>query len=115
MKRDPERGIIILPMHAKFTLTKRAVVLAFLFLAASYPGMQATDRAESNYVGQPLAEALEELQARGLSLIYSSDLVQADLVVESEPRGSSLIEVLIDILAPHNLKVERGPGQGMSL
>ena len=70
----------------------------------------ATDPAPQPFAGQPLVEALNQLEARGLSLIYSSELVRPELRVVREPRAGTPREVLEQILAPHSLGVRSGPG-----
>ncbi|HET7293440.1 MAG TPA: VWA domain-containing protein [Vicinamibacteria bacterium] len=61
-------------------------------------------------VGQPLGEALNLLEARGLSLIYSSEVVPPGLRVVHAPHAASAREVLEQLLAPHSLGVREGPG-----
>ena len=63
-----------------------------------------------SYLDLPLAEALADLQARGLRIIYSSDLVRPDMRVVQEPTASWLHDVLQQLLAPHGLMVRVGPG-----
>jgi Ca-activated chloride channel homolog len=65
--------------------------------------------AQERYVGRPLADALRDLQARGLNIIFSSDLVQEDMIVGEEPRGTSLQQIVDRLLGPHGLKAEIGP------
>jgi hypothetical protein len=64
----------------------------------------------ASYVGRPLAEALEELRACGLSLIYSSDRVRPRMRVEAEPTGASTRQILDALLAAHGLAAIDGPG-----
>ncbi len=92
------------------------IALALLWLAlagqAWLGGPPATAQGESpplRYLGQPLAEALADMQARGLPVIYSSDLVQPHMVVRSEPTAASPHRVLDQLLAPHGLKAQVGP------
>ncbi|HEY5807823.1 MAG TPA: TonB-dependent receptor, partial [Povalibacter sp.] len=56
-----------------------------------------------------LDEALQELQARGLQLVYSNDLVLPGMRVEQEPRATQARAILDEILEPHALKVRGGP------
>src|SRR4030095_7080967 len=62
------------------------------------------------YAHRPLTEALEGLRAQGLNLIYSSDLVRPDLVVQAEPRAEELRGILEELLAPFGLATREGPG-----
>jgi Ca-activated chloride channel family protein len=64
----------------------------------------------SRYRGLPLTEALARLQAQGMRIIYSSDLVHADMKVAAEPTATWLHDVLEQLLAPHGLAVRVGPG-----
>lgn len=61
-------------------------------------------------LGLPLTEALARLQAEGLRIIYSSDLVHPDMRVAAEPSATWLHEVLEQLLAPHGLAARVGPG-----
>jgi VWFA-related protein len=64
----------------------------------------------SAYLGLTLAEALADLQAQGLRVIYSGDLVHDDMRVVQEPTASWQHDVLEQLLAPHGLAVRVGPG-----
>lgn len=59
--------------------------------------------------GLPLEQALEALQAEGLTLLYSSDLVQPWMRVVSSPSSTDLSEALAEILAPYGLAAMPGP------
>jgi outer membrane cobalamin receptor len=63
-----------------------------------------------DYAGRPLLEALQDLQARGLRLIYSSEVVTPDLIVAEEPSGRRRRTVLESLLTPHGLEARAGPG-----
>lgn len=67
------------------------------------------DRA-TRFEGRRLAEALKDLQDRGLKIIYSSEAVQADMRVRAEPRATSLRRILDELLSPHALIARDGPG-----
>lgn len=62
-----------------------------------------------------LEEALARLQARGLSILYSSDLVQPSMRVREEPRATESRAILEEILAPYGLKVADGPNGSLML
>jgi VWFA-related protein len=64
----------------------------------------------SSWVGRPLEEALEELLDQGLRLVYSSDLIGSEMQVLVEPTASSLHARLEQLLAPHGLTAQVGPG-----
>ena len=59
--------------------------------------------------GLPLEQALEALQAEGLALVYSSDLVQPWMRVAESPFSSDPSEALTEILAPFELAARPGP------
>jgi hypothetical protein len=62
------------------------------------------------FAGLPLAEALDDLKAQGLDLIFSSDLVRPDMLVASEPTARAPRRVLEQLLAPFGLATRNGPG-----
>ncbi len=64
----------------------------------------------SIYACRPLAAALEDLQARGLPIVFSSNLVRDDLRVEKVPTAGSPRRLLDQLLAPHGLRVQDGAG-----
>jgi hypothetical protein len=62
------------------------------------------------YAGQPLAEALQTLQASGLRLVFSSTTVRPELNVRVVPRSTQPRRRLEELLTPHGLAAEEGPG-----
>jgi outer membrane receptor protein involved in Fe transport len=56
--------------------------------------------------GMPLTDALLELQARGLKLVFSSRVVLPEMRVAAAPVATDLRSILDEILAPHGLTVE---------
>lgn len=60
--------------------------------------------------GTRLAEALRELQARGLRIVYSSRVVPAEARVVVEPTATEDRGILEELLRPHGLGLEEGPG-----
>jgi hypothetical protein len=75
-------------------------------LAQSSPGTFAHRRLE---------DALRVLQSRGLRLVFSSELVTSDMRVDSEPRATTPEEQLNELLEPHGLTAETGPGGVMQV
>jgi outer membrane receptor protein involved in Fe transport len=61
------------------------------------------------YAGHPLVEALHDLEAKGLHLVYSDDVVTRDMVVKSEPRATEPRRVLDELLREHGLTTTNGP------
>jgi len=78
--------------------------LALAGAAATAQGPTAT-----SYKGQTLAHALQDLQRRGINVIYSSDLVTDSMIVHNEPQGGSLDQMIDRLLGPHGLQAEIGP------
>ena len=62
------------------------------------------------FEGRTLPEALTQLQADGLRIVYSSAVVTPEMVVEKEPEGDHPRDILEQILAQHGLMAEDGPG-----
>jgi VWFA-related protein len=90
---------------------RRLAPLALAFaVALALAGGGAGAAPPRSYVDLPLSEALADLQARGMRIIYSSDLVRGDMRVVQEPTASWLHDVLQQLLAPHGLTVRVGPG-----
>ena len=50
------------------------------------------------------------LQARGLRLVFTSEMVTPDMRVRVEPRASAPKDQLAELLQPHGLTAENGPG-----
>ena len=63
------------------------------------------------FLGRPLDEALRLLQQDGLPIVFSSEVVSPGMRVATEPRGAVPREQLDELLAPHGLKAEPGPGR----
>ena len=85
-------------------MKRKASVAAILsLLGASAPALA------SGLAGLSLEQALDELQARGLSILYSSDLVKPDMRVMREPSGGSAREILEELVVPHGIRIMEGP------
>src|SRR5207237_4902885 len=83
------------------------IMVAALF-SVSLCGAEAL--AQGRYAGRRLEEALRLLQAGGLRIVYSSEIVRADMRVVTEPRAHGMRAVLDELLKPYHLKAEDGPG-----
>ena len=90
-------------------MTSRAggAVLLMLALLHGSPAIAQQSRA---YKGMRLTEALRDLQARGLPIVFSSAIVSSHLRVPAEPRARSPRQQLDELLAPHGLAIRDGPG-----
>ncbi len=80
----------------------RAWIVVALFFAA-------TAAQAARYAGRPLVDALRDLESRGLHLIYSSEVIQPELVVRVEPDASTPRAVLDLLLREHSLHAVDGP------
>lgn len=60
--------------------------------------------------GMSLTDALLKLQARGLKLVFSSQIVRPGMTVLAPPRRRDPRSILDELLAPHGLGVEEGQG-----
>src|SRR5262245_40347454 len=63
------------------------------------------------FQGRSLDEALRLLQHNGLPIVFSSEVVTPVMRVTAEPRASTPRRQLDELLAPHGLKAEPGPGR----
>ena len=89
---------------------RHACCVAWLLLTAMGAGSAvAQSRAEAKYVGRPLADVLREMQASGVKLVYSSELVRPDLRVVAEPRARAPRKRIDELLKPHGLETRDGP------
>lgn len=77
-----------------------------LLVAAEAPE---PDPPEVRYAGRPLEDALLDLRARGLRIVFTSNVVRPDMRVEREPAATGLRQVLDEILAPHGLTSRDSP------
>lgn len=89
---------------------KAAIVL--LLVASCAIPLAAQEGGEAPiYAGQPLVEVLQDLNRRGLRIVFSTSLVPVTLRVFSEPSGTPR-DVLDQVLRPHGLYARPG-AQGM--
>ncbi len=94
-----------------FGVLRRGLPLLCACLLWAGAAARAGEADPSRYAGRPLFGVLDELSARGLRLIYSSDLVRPDMIVAVEPPARRLRKVLEQILAPFGLEPRDGPGR----
>jgi hypothetical protein len=85
----------------------QAAHMAALVLLTSIAGLAV---AQGAYIGRPVIDVLEELNAAGLALVFSSDLIPDDLLVLREPQRGAPLEIVRQILATHDLAVLREGG-----
>ena len=87
-----------------------------LALFAGSPSMVAAPAAHAaeqarTFIGRAVGDVLDELRAQGLTFIYNTRIVPADLRVEREPHASSGLALATEILAAHGLRaLQAAPG-----
>jgi hypothetical protein len=82
-----------------------SVLAAIVWLAANVAAQDA-----SAFAGKPLGEVLRALQAAGVNLVFSSELVRPEMRVAAQPKASRGEPLLRELLQPHGLDVRKGPG-----
>lgn len=61
------------------------------------------------FTGKSLQQAIAELEAQGLPVLYSSDLVKAEMSIARTPTAHSPRAILEEIVQPHGIQVVEGP------
>ena len=87
----------------------RRTAVALVIVLATIP-LVGTAQGRSSYAGRPLVEALAELQEQGLQLVFSTAVVRTSMMVNREPTGDDPRNILDQLLEPHGLRAEDGPG-----
>src|SRR5262245_30375723 len=87
----------------------RVVSLLLLLLPAGTLA-SAVETERTRFAGRPLSEALSDLQADGMKLIYSSDLVPSSMIVATDPIETSPRKILDELIHPFGLSAVEGPG-----
>ena len=90
---------------------KLAFLTAWLFLSA--PALAAEDSPASDdrdLAGRVIAELIDEYREAGYPFAYSTNLVTADLTVQSEPLPGSVLDIVSQILRPHGLMIRTDSG-----
>ena len=90
--------------------TSAILLIAWTLIIASAGNLLSAQRGPVPYAGRPVADVLKELQAAQLKVIFSSELVPARLRVVKEPTASDARQIAIQILEPHGLTLQDGPG-----
>jgi hypothetical protein len=91
-------------------LRRKIVLVVSLIVGWAAPGLALSEVEGQKYAGRPLGDVLRELQATGLNIVFSSEIVRPTLKVRTEPKALRPREVLDEILRPHGLQVRSGPG-----
>ena len=85
------------------------VAVLLVGLSSATPLAAGAPEGQRVFAGRPLSSVLRTLQARGLKVVFSSEIVRSSMIVEAEPRASSDRHILDEILLPHGLEVKPAP------
>src|SRR5215212_913875 len=86
----------------------RAAIMMLLLAGGCAIPLAAQESGEAPlYAGRPLVDVLQDLNRRGLRIVFSTSLVPAALRVPSEPSGTPR-EILDQVLRPHGLYAQPG-------
>jgi hypothetical protein len=112
--RSARRGRHYNRFFQRFDRTRRRLlflVLAFAIAAPAFAQTRGggTAPAARAYAGRLLTDVLREMQAAGLKIVFSSELVRPDIRIVAEPRARSPRRVLDELLRPHGLEPRDGP------
>ena len=86
----------------------RAALVLLLVGGCAIPLAAQENGDAPRYAGRPLVEVLQDLNRRGLRIVFSTSLVPAALRVSSEPSGTPR-DMLDQVLRPHGLQARPGP------
>jgi outer membrane receptor for ferrienterochelin and colicin len=79
-------------------------LIACLLLQAGLPA-----GAAGGYAGENLEQALQELRAEGLKIVFTTEVVRPEMIVENEPVATEPRLILDELLEPHGLMARDGP------
>jgi hypothetical protein len=89
----------------------RAAIVLLLIGGCAMPLAAQESRDAPLYAGRPLVDVLQDLNRRGLRIVFSTSLVPPALRVSAEPTGTPR-EMLDQVLRPHGLHARPG-AQGL--
>src|SRR5215212_5279332 len=90
---------------------RAAIVMLLLVGGCALPVAAQEGHEAPLYAGRPLVDVLQDLNRRGLRIVFSSSLVPVALRVSTEPAGTPR-EILDQVLQPHGLYARPG-AQGL--
>jgi outer membrane receptor protein involved in Fe transport len=74
-------------------------------------GLSICGVALADFRGRPVSEILDELRPQGVTFIYNTQIVPAELRVDTEPRARRGVELAREVLAAHGLELSQAaPG-----
>src|SRR4029450_3550864 len=77
---------------------------------ASARGPALSEVEGTKYADRPLGDVLRELQAAGLNIVFSSEIVRPTMKVLAEPKAVQPRKILEEIRRPHGLQVRSARG-----
>ena len=80
----------------------RRWLVYLVLLLCTLPGF-ADD--QTSMLGQPLTSVIEQFREQGYPFVYSSNLVDAEMLVTAEPAASDPVEIVREILQPYGLRL----------
>ena len=83
----------------RYARATRIKILVHMIVLSMVPATSFADP----QIGQRLSDALDELIHDGAPLLFSSELVDGNMLVLRTPQGGDPIEIARNILAPHDL------------
>jgi outer membrane receptor protein involved in Fe transport len=90
---------------------RRAALVALLVLGPrGLAGAADASSAAGEYADRALADVLRALQAQGLAIVFTTELVRPEMRVLAEPPAGTPREILEQVLAPHGLEVHEAAG-----
>ena len=98
-------------MSASGGLPRTIVVTLAVIAATAWASIAAADG--SRFDGRSLVEAISLLEAEGLEIYYSSDLVRPWMTVKATPTATAPADVLAELLRPYDLAVQEGPYESL--
>jgi hypothetical protein len=86
---------------------RAAVAMLLIVAGCATPLVAQESRDGTLYAGRPLVDVLQDLNRRGLRIVFSTSIVPVTLRVSAEPAGTSR-EMLDQVLRPHGLYARSG-------
>src|SRR3954467_7890037 len=86
---------------------RAAILMLLLVGGCAIPAAAQEGREAPLYAGRPLVDVLQDLNRRGLRIVFSTSVVPVALRVSVEPVGTPR-EILDQVLRPHGLYARPG-------
>lgn len=89
----------------------RSLLILILTVTFSVPGFSQVENGD--YKGRTVASVIDDFRSAGWPFAYSTNLVSPNLLVLQEPRSTDPLDIVTQILEPHNLVIR--PEEGLYL